>query len=118
MPRPHHEIQTRNRLDQQTEDWQRRYAIRAGIVATLSQNVRVHGLRRPRYRGMAKTHVQHVFTGMAYNVTRVADRISDPATGPPPNHLLSGPLHHPRRRAEGRKDHQESHGIGPRTLRP
>ncbi|MEU6612098.1 transposase [Streptomyces shenzhenensis] len=50
LPRPLHEIQTRNRLDQQTEQWQRRYAIRAGIEATLSQNVRAHGLRRSRYR--------------------------------------------------------------------
>ncbi|WP_331283890.1 transposase [Streptomyces sp. H39-S7] len=51
--------------------------MRAGIEATLSQNVRVHGPRRSRYRGLAKTHVQHVFTGMACNITRVADWISD-----------------------------------------
>ncbi|WPB95756.1 transposase [Streptomyces malaysiensis] len=45
LPTPElHEIQTRNRLDQQTEDWQRRYAIRAGIEATLSQNVRTWGV--------------------------------------------------------------------------
>ncbi len=29
--------------------------------ATLSQNVRAHGLRRSRYRGLVKTHVQHMF---------------------------------------------------------
>ncbi|MFJ3804347.1 transposase [Streptomyces sp. NPDC090088] len=75
LPRPLHEIQTRNRLDQQTEQWQRRYAIRAGIEATLSQNVRAHGLRRSRYRGLARTHVQHVLTAMACNVARVADWI-------------------------------------------
>ncbi|MCG7209640.1 transposase [Streptomyces arenae] len=75
LPRPLHEIQTRNRLDQHTGQWQRRYAIRAGIEATLSQNVRAHGLRRSRYRGLAHTHVQHVLTAMACNVTRVADWI-------------------------------------------
>ncbi|MFF0086757.1 transposase [Streptomyces canus] len=75
LPRPLHEIQTRNRLDQQTEQWQGRYAIRAGIEATLSQNVRAHGLRRSRYRGLARTHVQHVLTAMACNVSRVADWI-------------------------------------------
>ncbi|MCP3818688.1 transposase [Streptomyces sp. A3M-1-3] len=68
-----HEIQMRNRLDQATEQWQHRYAIRAGIEATLSQNVRVHGLRRSRYRGLAKTHVQHVLTALACNIARVAD---------------------------------------------
>ncbi|MGW7674598.1 transposase [Streptomyces sp. NPDC054775] len=51
-----YEIQQHNRLDQRTEQWQRRYAIRAGIEATLSQNVRACGLRRTRYRGLPKTH--------------------------------------------------------------
>ncbi|MGW3108973.1 transposase [Streptomyces sp. NPDC001100] len=76
LPRPLHEIQMSSRLDQRTEQWQRRYAIRAGIEATLSQNVRAHGLRRSRYRGLAKTHVQHVLTALACNVTRVSDWIS------------------------------------------
>jgi hypothetical protein len=69
-----------NRLDQTTAEWQHRYAIRAGIEATLSQNVRAHGLRRSRYRGLAKTHVQHVFTALACNVTRIADWIDIPPT--------------------------------------
>lgn len=73
LPQPLHEIQTRNRLDQETEQWQKRYAIRAGIEATISQNVRTHGLRRSRYHGLAKTHVQHVLTALACNITRVAD---------------------------------------------
>jgi IS5 family transposase len=68
-----HEIQMHNRLDQTTAEWQRRYAIRAGIEATLSQNVRAHGLPRSRYRGLAKTHVQHVLTALACNIARVAD---------------------------------------------
>jgi transposase len=73
-----HEIQQHNRLDQRTEDWQRRYAIRAGIEATLSQNVRAHGLRRTRYRGLPKTHIGHVLTALACNVTRIADWIAEP----------------------------------------
>ncbi|MFE7115002.1 IS1182 family transposase [Streptomyces sp. NPDC057654] len=73
LPRLLHEIQMRNRLDQQTEQWQRRYAIRAGVEATLSQNVRAHGLRRTRYRGLPRTHVQHVLTAMACNLSRLAD---------------------------------------------
>ncbi|WP_329276511.1 IS1182 family transposase [Streptomyces sp. NBC_01451] len=76
-----HEIQQSNRLDQNTEDWQRRYAIRAGIEATLSQTVRSNGLRRARYRGLAKTHVQHMLTAMACNLTRTADWITETPRG-------------------------------------
>lgn len=75
-----HEIQMRNRLEQATDEWQHRYAIRAGIEATLSQNVRTHGLRRSRYRGLARTHVQHVLTALACNVARVADWINTTPT--------------------------------------
>jgi IS5 family transposase len=70
LPRPLHEVQTQNRLDQQTEQWQHRYAIR-----TLSQNVRAHGLRRSRYRRLARSHVQQVLTAMACNVARITDWI-------------------------------------------
>lgn len=80
LPRTLHEIQTRNRLDEQTEQWQRRHAIRAGIEATLSQNVRAHGLRRSRYRSLPRTHVPHVLTAMACNLSRLARH--DPI-GPP-----------------------------------
>ena len=38
------------------------YARRAGIERTLSQGVRSFGLRRARYRGEAKAHLQHVVT--------------------------------------------------------
>lgn len=76
LPRPLHEIQMRNRLEQRTEQWQRHYAIRAGIEATLSQNVRAYGLRRSRFHGLARTHVQHVLTALACNITRVSDWVS------------------------------------------
>ncbi|MFI6689677.1 transposase [Streptomyces sp. NPDC050485] len=41
--------------------------MRAGIEATLSQNIRNCGLRPSRYRGLARTHVQHVLTALACN---------------------------------------------------
>jgi IS5 family transposase len=59
---------------------QRRCAVRAGIEATLSQHVRACGLRRSRHRGLARTHVQHVLTALACNLTRVADWIAEPTT--------------------------------------
>lgn len=68
-------------LDQYTEDWQRRHAIRAGIEATFAQNVHAFGLRRTRYRGLPKTHIGHVLTALARNVTRIADWTDGP-TGP------------------------------------
>src|SRR4029450_12258724 len=43
------------------------YAQRAGIEGTLSQGVRAFGLRRSRYWGLAKTHLQHVATAAAIN---------------------------------------------------
>lgn len=73
-----HGIQQANRLDQRTRQWQDRYAIRAGIEATLSQNIRTCGLRRTRYRGLRKTHVQHILTVLACNVTQIADWIATP----------------------------------------
>jgi len=47
------------------------YARRAGIEGTVSQGVRAYGLRRSRYRGLAKTHVQHVATAVAITVDRI-----------------------------------------------
>jgi transposase len=44
---------------------------RAGIEGTLSQGVRAFGLRRTRYRGLAKTHLQHIATAAAINIDRL-----------------------------------------------
>lgn len=47
------------------------YARRAGVEGTISQGVRAYGLRRARYIGIAKTHLQHVLTATAINFTRI-----------------------------------------------
>ena len=47
------------------------YKRRAGVEGTLSQDVRAFGLRCTRYRGLAKTHLQHVATAAAMNVDRI-----------------------------------------------
>jgi len=54
-----------------TEDYQAEYARRAGIEATLSEGIRTHGLRRARYIGLAKTHLQHLMTATAINFKRI-----------------------------------------------
>lgn len=60
------------RARQTTPDFQKIYATRAGIEGTLSQAVRVAGLRRARYLGLAKTKLQHLITATAINLLRVA----------------------------------------------
>ena len=47
------------------------YKQRAGVEGTLSQGVRAFGLRRTRYRGLPKTHMQHVAIAAAINVDRI-----------------------------------------------
>jgi Transposase DDE domain len=57
----------------ESEEGRRVYAQRAGIEGTLSQGVRSFGLRRARYRGEAKAHLQHVATAVALNFSRLSD---------------------------------------------
>ncbi|MFD7165272.1 transposase [Streptomyces violascens] len=64
-PRAEHEALLQARRDQATDAWKNRYNARAGIEGTLSQAVRAFGLRRCRYRGLPKTHLQHVLTATA-----------------------------------------------------
>lgn len=48
----------------------REYALREGIEATISQGVRAFGMRRSRYLGLAKTHLQHLGIAAAINLVR------------------------------------------------
>jgi transposase len=57
----------------ESEEGRRVYAKRAGIEGTISQGVRSFGLRRARYRGEAKAHLQHVATAVAINLDRIDD---------------------------------------------
>jgi transposase len=54
-----------------SEEGRQRYKCRAGTEGTLSQGVQAFGLGRTRYRGVAKTHLQHVATAAAINIDRV-----------------------------------------------
>ncbi len=58
------------------------YAVRAGVEGTVSQAVRAFGLRRARYRGLAKTHVQAVATAAALNLARLDAWIAGRPLGP------------------------------------
>lgn len=58
------------REQEQTKEFTQVYAKRAGIEGTISQGVRMMGLRRSRYIGQEKTHLQHIATAAALNVVR------------------------------------------------
>jgi len=68
---------------QQTDEFKTRYKKRAGIEGTISQATRSFDLRRTRYIGLAKTHLQHLATAAAMNLTRVAAWWQNGATTPP-----------------------------------
>ena len=59
------------RHDQTTAAFKAQYATRAGIESTLSQGVRAFDLRRSRYIGLAKTHLQHILIAVGINLKRV-----------------------------------------------
>ena len=71
LPRPAHEALAKARAQQRTKAGQKRYRRRAGIEGTISQGVRSCGLRRSRYIGQAKTHLQNVAVGAALNIDRL-----------------------------------------------
>ncbi len=73
MPREQHEALQAARQRQGTADFRERYAARAGVEGTISQAVRRCGLRRCRYIGMAKTHLQNVLLATAINALRSAE---------------------------------------------
>ena len=71
--RPHeqHAAMQAARQRQETAAFKAQYALRAGVESTLSQGVRRFDLRQSRYRGLARTHLQHLLTATAMNLVRV-----------------------------------------------
>jgi transposase len=76
-PREQHQALTAARQRQTTLAFRQAYRRRAGVESTLSQGVRVCDLRRSRYRGLAKTHLQHVLTAVGLNLRRLANWFAD-----------------------------------------
>jgi transposase len=71
------EALTSARRTQATEEFRKSYAARAGIEGTHAQAIRRCGLRRCRYVGLAKAHLQHVIIAVAINLVRVAEWYND-----------------------------------------
>jgi len=76
-PRAEFEILQWARQREHTTEFKERYAKRAGIEGTISQGTRSLGLRRSRYIGQAKTHLQHILIAVAINLARFVDWINE-----------------------------------------
>jgi hypothetical protein len=66
----HHTLLQARRQEQQTTPFKQRMRHRNAIEGTQSELVRAHGLRRARYRGLAKAKLQNYFIGAACNIKR------------------------------------------------
>jgi hypothetical protein len=66
----HHTVLQARRQEQRTEPFQQRMKQRHAIEGPQSELVRGHGMRRARYRGLAKVRLQNYFIGAACNVKR------------------------------------------------
>jgi transposase len=73
LPREQHEELQATRREQGSEEFRSRYAARAGIEGTHEQAIRRCGLRRCRYIGEAKAHLQHLLTAAAINLVRLSE---------------------------------------------
>ncbi len=62
-PQELHESLRQTRQREKTEEFKGEYKKRSGIEGTISQGVRAFGMRRSRYIGKAKTHLQHLASG-------------------------------------------------------
>ncbi len=71
-PRELRDLQLRVRTEQQTPEWKTRYAVRSGVEGTVNEFAHGHGMRRCRYRGHGKAHIQHVLTAIAVNIERLS----------------------------------------------
>jgi transposase len=70
-PRVEYEALQIARQRQETDHFKQTYKKRAGVEGTISQATRSFDLRRSRYIGLAKTHLQHVIIAAAMNLSRI-----------------------------------------------
>jgi transposase len=71
-PRPAFEMLKQAREREQTEGFKEEYKLRAGVEGTIAQAVNAMGARHNRYRGLARTSLQHIATAAAINIRRIA----------------------------------------------
>ena len=72
----YHTLLQARRREMQTEAFKLDMQHRNGIEGTQSELVRAYGLRRARYRGLAKVRLQNYFIGAACNIRRWFRRLT------------------------------------------
>jgi hypothetical protein len=70
-PRHVHQALQQARAHQDTKTFKAKYKLRAGVEGTIRQAVAVTDTRHARYRGLAKTHLEHVYSAVALNLIRL-----------------------------------------------
>lgn len=80
---PEQQALEQRRREQVTPAFQKQYALRAGVEATISQGVRTKGLRQARYRGQDKVHLHHLQIAAAINLTRIESWLRAQQQGTP-----------------------------------
>jgi DDE family transposase len=83
-PQPDFDAQQAARQRQQTTEFKQQHAARADVEGTISQAIFTLNARRSRYRGLSKTHCQHLATGTAINLGRVIAWLNDLQRSPTP----------------------------------
>jgi transposase len=71
------------RRRQETDEYKALYALRAGVESSISQGVRRFDLRRSRYIGLARTHLQQTINATAMNLVRLAAWLRNGRSMPP-----------------------------------
>jgi hypothetical protein len=71
----HHDLLQGRRLEQKTEEFRQRCHPRNALEGTISELARAHGMKRARYRGLAKVSLQNYLIGAACNVKRWIRRV-------------------------------------------
>jgi transposase len=82
-PQAQHEAIEAARRRQETAAYKVLYALRAGVESTISQGARRFDLRRSRYIGLARTHLQQTINATAMNLVRLAAWLRKGRSTPP-----------------------------------
>lgn len=81
--RTEHEVLQAARTAQETDAFRAEYALRSGVESLMSQGLRAFELRKARYIGGARTHLQHILVAVAINVVRSLAWVREPQRTPP-----------------------------------
>jgi transposase len=84
QPQPQYQALAAARVRRQETEYKELYALRAGMEGSLSQAVRRCGLRKTRYIGLVKTHLQNIVIATALNLVRLLNWLADVPVGKPP----------------------------------